>query len=261
MFVLVFLFLFVSLSNAAPLSWKMVDLTYVFDENSHRYPIFRKFNLTVTVNGTLDSGIWVQSEEYASSTHTGTHMDAPSHFVKNGISIDQIPISQFIAPAAVIDITEKASVNPDSVAAIDDLTHWESITGQSLNGKIVLFRSGWGHKYHNSTAYLGTTDDDATKLVFPGIDPEAAQWLVDNRNIKGIGVDTLSFDKGTSSEFRSHLILLGHGIFGLENMANLEKIPIHGAMLYVLPMKIAGASGAPTRVIATFPEVIFNYPS
>ncbi|GFY59709.1 isatin hydrolase [Trichonephila inaurata madagascariensis] len=235
----------------------MVDLTYVYDERSHRYPIFRKFNFTVTVNGTTDAGIWIRSEEYTSSTHTGTHMDAPSHFIKDGINIDQIPITQFVAPAAVIDITEKASQNPDSEATIDDLTHWESITGHSLNGKILLFKSGWGSKYYNSTAYLGTSDDGVTNMVYPGISPEAAQWLVDNRNIKGVGVDTLSFDKGTSQDFGSHQILLGHGVFGLENVANMEEVPIHGAMLYVLPMKIAGASGAPTRVIATFPEVIF----
>ncbi|GFQ80130.1 isatin hydrolase [Trichonephila clavata] len=206
----------------------------------------------------MERSVWIRSEEYTSSTHTGTHMDAPSHFIKDGINIDQIPITQFVAPAAVIDITEKASLNPDSEATIDDLTHWEAITGHSLNGKILLFKSGWGHKYYNSTAYLGNSDDDVTKLVYPGIAPEAAQWLVDNRNIKGVGVDTLSFDKGTSPDFRSHQILLGHGVFGLENVANMEEVPIHGAMLYVLPMKIAGASGAPTRVIATFPEVIFN---
>ncbi|GFT37507.1 uncharacterized protein NPIL_513881 [Nephila pilipes] len=256
LFVLLFL-CFTSFTNAAPLPWKMVDMTYVFDENAHRYPLFRKFNMSVTVNGTTDAGIWIRSEEYVSSTHAGTHMDAPSHFIMNGINIDQIPISQFIAPAAVIDITEKVSLNPDSGATIDDLINWESITGHSLNGTIILFRSGWGQKYYNTTAYLGTSDNDVNKMIYPGIEPEAAQWLVDNRNIKGIGVDTLSFDKGTTIDFRSHLILLGRGIFGLENVANMEEIPIHGAMLYVLPMKIAGASGAPTRVIATFPEVIF----
>ncbi|GBO27212.1 hypothetical protein AVEN_195454-1 [Araneus ventricosus] len=188
-------------------------------------------------------------------------MDSPSHFVPGGLNIDQIPIDQLIGPAAVIDVTERASLNPDTGATVADLIHWENSTGQSLNGTIVLIRSGWGSKYHNLTAYSGTSEKDASKMVFPALEPEAAQWLVDNRKIKGIGSDTISFDKGTSLDSPCHRILLGHGIFGLENVANMELIPVYGATLHVMPMKIAKASGSPTRVVATFPDVIFSQPS
>ncbi|KAF8777845.1 Isatin hydrolase like protein [Argiope bruennichi] len=236
----------------------MVDLTHTVDETARHYPLFKDFELTVLENGTREERFWLQTEEHSSTTHAGTHMDAPSHFTPGGLNIDQIPIDQFIGPAAVIDITQRASLDPDTGATVNDLIHWENTTGKSLDGTIILIRSGWGSKYHNITAYAGTAERDITKMVFPGLEPEAAQWLVDNRKIKGIGVDTISFDKGTSLDFLSHQILLGHGIFGLENVANMELIPIYGATLHVMPMKMAKASGSPTRVVATFPDVIFS---
>ncbi|CAL1297035.1 unnamed protein product [Larinioides sclopetarius] len=260
MFVIsIILFYFVVHTNEAPLPLKIVDMTYTVDENARHYPPFRDYELTVAfINGTEEEGLWMQVDEHSSSTHAGTHMDSPAHFVPGGLPIDQIPIDQFIGPAAIIDVTERASLDPDTGATVTDLIHWENITGQSLNGTIVLIRSGWGSKYHNLTAYIGTSENDVTKMVFPGLEPEAAQWLVDNRKIKGIGTDTISFDKGTSLKSLCHQILLGHGIFGLENIANMELIPIYGATLHIMPMKIAKASGSPTRVVATFPDVIFS---
>ena len=200
----------------------------------------------------------VQGEEMTTPTHIGTHMDAPSHFVAGGKDIDQMAISEFIAPAAVINIKAKAALNPDVEVAIEDLENWERVTGESLNGTIVLVNSGWHKKWHNRTAYMGTADRDFSKLHFPGISGEAAQWLVDYRDIKGVGIDCVSFDKGQSSDFPTHNIILGRGLYGLENVANLDKIPIYGAMLHVMPMKIGRASGAPTRIIATYPKVVFD---
>lgn len=200
----------------------------------------------------------VQGEEMATATHMGTHMDAPSHFSPGGLNIDQISLSKLISPAAVISIEDRAAEDREALVTVEDLENWERVTGHSLNGTVVLFNSGWGKKWHNRADFLGTEENDASKLRFPGISREAAQWLVDNRDINGFGMDTMSFDKGSSTDFPAHNILLGRGIFGLENVANMEKIPIYGATLYVMPMKIRYASGAPTRVIATFPKVIFD---
>ncbi|GFV53046.1 isatin hydrolase [Trichonephila clavipes] len=186
-------------------------------------------------------------------------MDAPAHFSKNGITIDQIPLSRLVAPAAVVDITAKANDDPDAEATVQDLQQWESTTGQSLNETILLLRSGWGKKWGDREAFFGTAGDDPTQLHHPGLAPDAARWLVENRNVFGIGVDTLSFDQGPSITKEVHQILLGHGLFGIENMANMEQLPIYGATLYVMPMKVGDASGAPTRVIATFPEVLFDH--
>ncbi|XP_035223983.1 isatin hydrolase-like [Stegodyphus dumicola] len=245
-------------SNAWPIAKRMVDMTYTFDETTLHFPTAKPFELTTNMNGTTPEGFWLQFDEFSSGIHLGTHMDAPCHFSKGGMSVDEIPLSTLIAPAAVIDITERANQNPDEELTIDDLLNWERKTQQNLNGTIVLLRSGWGRRWGNLTAYAGTSENDITKLRYPGFSPEAVQWLIDNRNIPGIGIDTFSFDRGISREFMSHRILLGNGKFALENVANMEELPIYGATLYVMPMKIGKASGAPTRIIATFPEVIFN---
>jgi len=251
------------LANAMPLAKRMVDMTYVFDETTQHFPNHKEFEIIVTKNGTIEgTDIWVQVEEYSSAIHVGTHMDAPAHFSKGGRTIEEIPISKFIAPAAVIDITHRANLDPSAEVTVDDLINWEATTGQSLNGTIVLMRSGWGLKWNNRTAFYGTPiRDDPSKLKFPGIGPVAAQWLVHNRSINGVGVDTLSFDRGGQTGANTHRILLGNDLFGLENVANMEELPIYGAKLYVFPMKIGRGSGAPTRVIATFPEIIYNIQS
>ncbi|KAF8777850.1 isatin hydrolase-like [Argiope bruennichi] len=247
--------------TGAPLARKMVDMSYRFDDTTLHFPGTKEFEIIVVRNGTMEeNGIWVQSEEYSSSTHVGTHMDAPAHFTKGGLTIDQIPVHRFIAPAAVIDITAKAQLDRDAEATVEDLLHWESITGQTLNETIVLLKTGWGKKWNNRTDFFGTPENDATKLHFPGLAPDAATWLVENRNIYGIGTETLSFEKGATRTYPVHQTLLGHGIYGLENVANVDKIPIYGAKLYVLPMKVGRASGAPTRIIATYP-IILDPPS
>ncbi|GFW16092.1 isatin hydrolase [Trichonephila clavipes] len=198
----------------------------------------------------------LQIEEYFSGIHVGTHMDAPCHFVKGRWSVDQIPISHLIAPAAVIDITKKAGEDRDALVQVDDFENWEITTGQSLDGTIVMIRSGWGKRWNDREAFIGTADNDTTKLHYPGISEEAAQWLVDNRNVYGVGSETLSLDNGPSQELMAHRIILDKNVFGLENVANMDMLPIYGATLYVLPMKIGNGSGAPTRIIATFPKIL-----
>ncbi|CAL1268756.1 unnamed protein product [Larinioides sclopetarius] len=235
----------------------MVDMSYTFDETTQHYPGTKEFVLNVVRNGTLEgSDIWIQSEEYSSAIHVGTHMDAPAHFARGGLTVDQIPVHRLIAAAAVIDITAKAQLDRDAEATVEDLLHWESITGQTLDETVILLKTGWGKKWNNRTDFFGTPENDATKLHFPGLAPDAATWLVENRNIYGIGTEALSFDKGATRSFPVHQTLLGHGIYGLENVANVDKIPIYGAKLYVMPMKIGKASGAPTRIIATYPLIL-----
>ncbi|GIY54253.1 uncharacterized protein CDAR_172101 [Caerostris darwini] len=236
-------------------------MTYNFDETAQYSPIAEGFKINVVMNGTNENGVWIQLEEYSSYIHVGTHMDAPAHFTKGGQTVEQIPVDRLIAPAAVIDITAKAAIEPDAEATIEDLLHWESVTGQTLNETIVILKSGWGKKWSDRAAFLGTPENDASKFHFPGLDPDAAAWLVKSRNIYGIATETLSFDKGSSKTYASHQILLGNNIFALENIANADKIPIYGAKLYVMPMKIGKASGSPTRIIATFPKITYDHSS
>lgn len=200
----------------------------------------------------------LQLEEYSGALHVGTHMDAPCHFAKGKWCADEIPLERLMGPAAVVDITEKAEANPDAMVDVDDLKHWEELSGGTLDGSIVVIRSGWGRRWKDRDAFIGTSDNDITKLHFPGMSPEAAQWLVDNRDIHGVISESLSLDPGQAKDFMAHRILLAANIYGLENVANVEEIPIFGAMIYVRPMKIGKASGAPTRIVAKYPKVMFK---
>lgn len=183
-------------------------------------------------------------------------MDAPCHMAKGKWCIDEIPLDRLRGPAAVIDITDKAEADPDALVEVEDLELWEEIAGRSLDGTIVIMRSGWGKRWNDREAFMGTADNDTTKLHFPGISNKAAQWLVDNRKIYGLATEALSLDNGKSTDFMSHRILLGDNIYGVENLANVEEIPIVGAYLHVMPMKIGKGGGAPTRIFASYPKVI-----
>nr|XP_015928863.2 isatin hydrolase-like [Parasteatoda tepidariorum] len=228
-------------------------MTYVYDETTLRYPIYSKFKIEKLVKGPNKELVtkWLQYEDFYTSTHTGTHMDAPAHVVRGEITIDEIPASYFFGKAAVIDITRKASLCPDAVATVEDVMNWERTTQRSLNGTIVLLNSGWGQRWHDRDAFFGTPSDDPTKLHFPGFSAEACKWLAENRSVKGVGADTASIDPGTSTHFPCHGYILGRRSFILENVANVGEIPIAGAMLYVFPMKIGKGSGAPTRIVAS----------
>ncbi|GIY24416.1 hypothetical protein CDAR_372861 [Caerostris darwini] len=247
----VLLLLLCSVAAASPAAKHMVDMTHVFNETTRHYYEMRQFNLTTLQNGITENGYWLRFEEYSSGIHVGTHMDAPAHFAETGLTIDQIPLQRLIAPAAVIDIRARAELDPDAQVTMEDLLKWESETGHRLDECVVLMNSGWGAKWGNQTAFIGSAD--AKTLRFPGISEEAALWLVKNRNAFGVGVDTLSLDRGISVNYEAHQVILGHGMYGMENVANLDQIPIYGATLYMLPMKIGNASGAPVRIIATFP--------
>ncbi|GFU24720.1 DUF4817 domain-containing protein [Nephila pilipes] len=242
----------------APIPLEMVDMTYTFDETTLYWPTQKKFELVVIENGTQEEGYWLQMEEYFSGIHVGTHMDAPCHFAKGRWSVDQIPLSHLTAPAAVIDITKKAEEDRDALVQVDDFEKWEMMSGQSLDGTIIMIRSGWGKRWNDKEAFIGTPDNDTTKFHYPGISKEAAQWLMDNRNVYGVGTDTLSLDNGPSQELMAHRIILDKNVYGLENVANMDMLPIYGATLYVMPMKIGNASGAPTRIIAVFPKILFT---
>nr|XP_042909491.1 isatin hydrolase-like [Parasteatoda tepidariorum] len=166
-------------------------------------------------------------------------------------TVDEIPASSFFGKAAVIDITRKASLSPDALATVEDVKNWERTTQRSLNGTIVLLNSGWGHKWNDRDAFFGISSDGTSKLHYPGFSPGACKWLTENRSIKGVGSDTASIDPGTTTSAPCHGYVLGHRLFILENVANVDKIPISGATRYVFPMKIGKGSGAPTRIVAS----------
>jgi len=182
--------------------------------------------------------------------HTGTHMDAPLHFTADGHSVDEIPINDFLVPLAVVDISQRAQDNPDTALTPDDIKQWEAANGPLPEGCCVIMNSGW-HRLLDSPRYAGR--DDAGKNHCPGFHGETAHMLLTERNVKGIGVDTLSLDTGLETrggEFPVHYAWLGSGRWGVEAVANLDALPAKGAILVLGGPKVRGGTGGPSRVIA-----------
>lgn len=236
---------------------KVIDLTHDFSEESIYWPTAEEFKLVNVFQGFTDNGFFYDANKYSAAEHGGTHIDAPIHFAKGKQTVDEIPVEKLIGPAVVIDVSEKALPNPDYLVNVKDFTQWEAKNGQIADGSIVLLNTGYAQFWPDRVKYMGTDKrgpDAVGDLHFPGLDPQAAKWLVENRNINAIGLDTPSIDYGQSTLFESHQILFKENIPAFENVANLDKLPTKGALVIALPMKIKGGSGGPLRIIAVLPE-------
>jgi kynurenine formamidase len=234
---------------------KVIDLTHPFDDKTIYWPTSPSaFELKTLSNGETPGGWFYASNSICTPEHGGTHLDAPRHFSKDGRPADQVPPRQLVAAAAVIDVAAKSASNPDYLLSLDDVKAWEKRHGAIAPGTIVLLRTGWGSRWPDKKAYLGDdTPGDATKLHFPSYGPEAARFLVAERKVGAIGVDTASIDSGASKDFQVHRISAAANVPGLENVAALDQVPETGAWVIALPMKIAGGSGGPLRIVALVP--------
>lgn len=232
---------------------KLIDLTYAFDDKTIYWPTAKPFEWQKEAWGKSAGGYWYTAARYAASEHGGTHLDAPIHFGEGKQAADEIPVSRLVGPAIVVDISQACASNADYRLTADDLKAWENTNGQIPNDSILLVRTGWGKFWPDKKKYLGTdAPGDVANLHFPGISREAAELLV-QRKIDAIGIDTASIDYGQSKDFIVHQVLYGANIYGLENVANLERLPVKGATLIALPMKIKGGTGGPARIIALLP--------
>lgn len=256
----IYLLLFTYLSSGCeqqeqkPVNTKIVDLTYSFSDETIYWVTAREFELDTVFAGYTDKGYYYAANDFSAAEHGGTHIDAPIHFSDKGQYVDEIPLENLIGDAIKIDVSKKAHDKPDYLVTIEDFTDWEDQNGQSIpDGAIVLLQTGHATFYPDKGTYLGTCErghDAVSLLHFPGLSPEAAQWIVDNRNIHAIGIDTPSIDYGQSQLFKSHIILLSENIPVFENLANLDQLPSMGFQVIALPMKISKGSGAPLRIIA-----------
>lgn len=233
---------------------KLIDLTYAFDDQTVFWPTNQPFRWEKTDWGMTAAGYWYASGNFTMSEHGGTHIDAPIHFGKGRHTLDQIPLYRLTGPAVVLDVREAVTGNRDYLLSVYDLKGWESRHGPIPVGAIVLMFTGWGQYWPDKVKYLGSdTPNDATTLHFPGFSKEAAEFLVSKRKIDGIGIDTPSIDHGPSRDFIVHQIINGANHYGLENVANLDKLPPKGATIMAFPMKIKGGTGGPVRIVAILP--------
>jgi len=236
---------------------KWIDMSYAFSSETIYWPTAESFRMDTVFAGTTDRGYYYSAYNFSAAEHGGTHIDAPVHFAEGHRSVDEIPIEQLIGPAVVVDVSEKSLQNPDYQISVEDFQQWEKQHGKIPDDVIVFLRTGYGQFWPDRQKYMGTAERGeaaVAKLHFPGLHPDAARWLVENRKIKAIGLDTPSIDYGQSQLFESHQILFKKDIPVFENVANLDQLPVTGAYVFAFPMKIKGGSGGPLRLVALLPE-------
>jgi kynurenine formamidase len=247
-------------ASRAPLDLRnaeLVDLTYAFDERTLYWPTSpSSFESKQLAYGPTPGGWFYSSNAICTPEHGGTHLDAPIHFAEGKRTADQIPLQQLLAPAVVIDVASKAAANADYRLTAKDVRAWESQHGTIAPGTIVLLRTGWGARWPDRKRYFGDDTPGATdNLHFPSYGEDAARLLVTDRRVAALGVDTASIDSGQSKDFIVHRVANGADVPGFENIANLERLPARGAFVIALPMKIAGGSGGPLRIVAAIPRM------
>ncbi len=190
--------------------------------------------------------------------HTGTHFDAPVHWITGrdlaDNSCDTIPVRRFVGPACVIDVADEVQANPDFLLTPERIESWERTNGRIPAGAWVLLRSGWSRRTEAS-AFLNVGPDGPHS---PGFSADASRLLAHDRNVLGVGVETIGTDAGQAGAFDppfpNHAIMHGAGKFGLASLCNLDQLPPTGAIVIAAPLKIVKGSGSPVRVIAITPE-------
>ncbi|HEY2821684.1 MAG TPA: cyclase family protein [Candidatus Acidoferrum sp.] len=233
------------LGNIASGNTQVIDLTYAINDKLVPWPGDKRFfeakdNATVEKDGVFTRSFWMLE-------HYGTHLDAPIHFPPGKIPVDKIPVKQLFGPAVVIDVQSESAKNADYLVDAAHVEAWEARHGKIPAGAIVLLRTGWSSRWPDVQRYRN--QDAQGKMHFPGFSVEAVKLLID-RKVNGLGCDTLSVDYGASSDYQVHHLGLGAGIYNLENLADLSKLPETGAFLIVAPIKLEGGSGGPVRVFA-----------
>ncbi|MES3629441.1 MAG: cyclase family protein [Longimonas sp.] len=241
---------------------ELVDLSHPFNDESIYWPTAtQEFELEEEFVG--DTGnYFYASHVFRGAEHGGTHIDAPFHFAESAeaaeeqFTVEEIPIERLVGPAVVIDVSEQATDDRLYQVQVSDFEAWETEHGRIPNGAMVLLNTGSAQFYPDREAYMGTAErgeEALPDLAFPGLHPDAAEWLVANRSVSAVGLDTPSIDYGPSEDFAAHRILFPENIAVFENLTNLNDLPPTGAHLIALPMKIEGAGGAPLRAVAVLP--------
>jgi kynurenine formamidase len=215
----------------------LLDLTYALGP---AFPGFEPGEEAArrTVTTIEKDGYYMQ--EWCVLEHIGTHVDAPAHFTAGGRTSTELRPSELVIPAVVIDIAGRAARHPDTV---DDLRAFERRYGEIPAGAAVLMYSGWGAKVGRPEEY---------RAHFPGFGVDACEWLLRRRRIRALGVDTLSLDPAPSTTFDTHVALTGADRYGIENLANLDRLPRTGAKIFVGLIPYEGGSGGQARVLATW---------
>ena len=242
------------------LAWeqsRLIDLTHSFGADTIVWPTEQDFRLVLQQAGETPGGYYYASNRLEMAEHGGTHIDAPIHFARGGQTLDQVPIERLVGAGVRIDVTAQCARDRDYRVTIQDFEQWEAVHGQIPTRAIVLVDTGFARYWPSRQPYLGTELrglEGVRALHFPGLYPEAAAWLVRDRQVKAVGIDTASIDYGQSTKFETHVALLSQNVPVFENLGDLRDLPHRGFDVIALPMKIFGGTGGPLRVIAVLPS-------
>ncbi|WP_324277930.1 cyclase family protein [Blastococcus brunescens] len=190
---------------------------------------------------------------FRTGEHTGTHFDAPNHWVtgRDGDDVASVPPRRFIAPAVVLDFSAEAAADPDFLLEVEHVRAWEAEHGPLPDGGWLLFQTGWDARSASQQDFLNA---DETGPHTPGLSPACAQWLAEESPVIGLGVETVGTDAGGAHSFDPpfpcHAALMGSGKYGLTQLQNLHRLPATGALVVAAPLPIVSGSGSPLRVVA-----------
>jgi len=233
--------------------WQLVDLTHSFGLHTVVWPTEQDFRLIVQFAEDMPAGYYYASNRLEMPEHGGTHIDAPIHFARGRQALDELPLERLVGTGVRIDVSTQCARGRDYHITIKDLEQWETAHGHIPDRAIVLLDTGFAQFWPSRQNYLGTElrgAEGVKALHFPGLHPDAAAWLVRERQVKAVGIDTASIDYGQSTKFETHVALLSHNVPIFENLADLSSLPNRGFDVIALPMKIAGGTGGPLRIIA-----------
>jgi kynurenine formamidase len=228
---------------------RVIDLTHTLTPGFPLFPVYNPVEMAERF-AVADDGFFVRSWSF--DEHCGTHVDAPAHFASGGATVDRLAADDLVLSTVVLDVREKVEADDDALIEPDDVLAWERRHGSLPDHCAVLALTGWGERAGDADAYLNA--DEGGTLHSPGFSSNATDFLKDERPaVRAIGLDTASLDIGASAEFPAHVSWLPSGRYGVENLANLERLPPSGAVVVVGAPPFEGGSGGPSRVLALLP--------
>lgn len=225
----------------------VIDLTHPINDHSPNWEGTEQSPFQAKELGNIERDGYY-SREFTTPEHYGTHLDAPAHFAKGMWTVDQIPVERLVRPLAVLDVSAKARNSPEYEISVQDVADWESAHGEIPSGAVVMAYTGWDARWNSQKDFCNLGSDHL--MHFPGFSLEAARFLVNTRQVVGIGIDSMSVDKGASSTYPVHQFTAKASVYHLENVANLGLVPPAGATVVVSPIKLENGSGGPARVFA-----------
>jgi kynurenine formamidase len=239
-------------------SIEVIDLTAPLSETTPILQLPPPFGNTVTfslreISRYDDRGPAWYWNDIVTGEHTGTHFDAPVHWItgRDGEDVSQVAPRRLVGPAVVLDVAAHAAADPDFLLEIEHVREWTKAHGPLPEGGWLLYRTGWDSRSGDQAEFLNA---DETGPHSPGISPECAHWLAEETPLIGLGVETVGTDAGAAHSFDPpfpcHSYFLGAGKYGLTQLRNLDRLPATGAVLVASPLPIVGGSGSPARVLA-----------